>query len=146
MKGLIRVIAAVCILGLMGFAGSGPRADPPQSPAGQAMMSPAPKAHASVPRCQPTPMIRAGMTLVALGTRLAQTDVGEWCNAEKYCRTGSFCCGDGCCSDGSNCCERDGGCCPASLPIGCGPKCYANGADAEADGCSNWEVCAAPVR
>lgn len=145
-KWLYSALAFICVLCLVDVAGSGLRAGPGQSPAGRPPMSLPPGAPVSAPRCDRTPMIRAGVTLSGLGTRLAQSDVGEWCTEDKYCRSGRFCCGNGCCGDGTVCCARDGGCCPSNLPIGCGPRCYASEADAEADGCSNREVCAAPAR
>jgi len=144
MKWFFRLLAAMCLFALMNGGPSGLQAEPLQFSAQQNMSYAT--APVSAPRCGSTPMIRAGFTLAAFGIRLAQDDVGEWCDADNYCRTGSFCCGGGCCQNGSNCCEQDGGCCPGNLPIGCGPKCYANQADAQADGCSNWEVCGAPVR
>lgn len=82
--------------------------------------------------------------------QLAQC-IGDVCwvdsdGTEWYCNCGDFCCGSVCCTVGENCCSRHGGCCPASAPVSCGGFCYVNQFDAEADGCTDWEICAAPVQ
>ena len=146
MNWILRVLVIVWAFGFVDAGNDAARADSLLNTSPPPNMSVAEKAECAAPRPGRISITTAGIGLTALGPRLAQNDVAEWCSQDKYCTTGSFCCGSGCCRDGTNCCARDGGCCPGNLPIGCGPKCYANQADAEADGCGNWEVCGAPAR
>lgn len=143
MKGLSLTVGFLFVFIASVLSLSGLRADPQSFPAatGKAPMSV--KQLPGAPRCGSVPAI----VIAGLGRiELAQSDVGDWCSEDRYCQTGYFCCGSGCCAIGANCCERDEGCCPGDKPIGCGPSCYRNSADAEADGCYSWEVCGAPVR